>query len=253
MIRPHIQPRLKAAHIAPGNRQREDDSGLQKLFVVRKIPCVFDIPRQIQPNMFRNLLLQAYFVNVLPLRRHGPVLQARNKYSSLRRRCQQQILNRWSLEHPVVGSAQYRTRLFYVVSHPDSWARGRVLRQQAVLVEPQSQVQREMPNANTVLSKSSNLPAIALVEKMKRIVDGKLRRRVGGIVENLVAGCRQRKVLPQPQPMPLRSELERMPSPLVADAGVQAFCLGAVMQAHKVWRARQVWIQQASNAGAAVH
>src|SRR5882757_2914967 len=110
-----------------------------------------------------------------------------------------------------------------------------------------------MPDADAVLPESSDLPAIALVEKMKRIVDGKLRRRVGGIVENLVAGCRQRKVLPQPQPMPLRSELERMPSPLVADAGVQAFCLGAVLQAQKEWRARQVWIQQASNAGAAVH
>src|SRR5882672_2629124 len=110
-----------------------------------------------------------------------------------------------------------------------------------------------MPDADAVLPESSNLPAIALVPKTKRVVDGKLRCRVGGIVENFVAGCRQREVLPQPQPMPLRSELERMPSPFVADTGVQAFCLRAVMQAHKVGRARQVWIQQAPNAGAAVH
>src|SRR5450432_4193380 len=109
-----------------------------------------------------------------------------------------------------------------------------------------------MPDADAILSESSDLPPVALIPKTKGVVNRKLRCRVGGIVQNVVTGRRQREILSQAQPMPLHSNLERMPPPLIADAGVQAFCLRAVMQANEVGRPCEVRIQQASNAGAPV-
>src|SRR5882762_11315318 len=109
-----------------------------------------------------------------------------------------------------------------------------------------------MPNANAILPKSTDLPAIAFVPKTEWVVNGKLRCRIGGIVKHFIARRRERKVLAQPQTMSLHSELERMPSPLMAEAGMKPFGFRAVMQAHEVRCARLVGVEQAPNARAPV-